>query len=54
MDGDRDGWIKGLRLTLVACVSAVVAAMAVIQIGTGVIQGRAASAAQAPLILTAR
>ena len=34
MNGDDRGWMEGARLTLIAVVSAVVAATLVIQIGS--------------------
>jgi len=40
VNGDDNGWIEGARLTLVAVVSAVVAATLVIQIGSAVRDGR--------------
>lgn len=54
MDGDRDGWTKGLRLTLTACVSAVIAAAVVIQVGSALIEHKADRTAAMPVILTAR
>ncbi|MBU1325058.1 MAG: hypothetical protein KJ676_07425 [Alphaproteobacteria bacterium] len=52
MNGDDKGWIEGARLTLVAVVSAVVAATLVIQIGSAVRDG-AAVRAESRIILTA-
>ena len=49
MDGDRNDWIKGLRLTLVAALGAVIAATVVIQAGSGILERRQARAA--PVIL---
>ena len=51
MDDDRKGWLEGARLTLVAVVSAVVAATLVIQVGSAVRGGQTAQARSA-LILT--
>lgn len=51
MNDDRKGWLEGARLTLVAVVSAVVAATLVIQVGSVVRDGREARA-QTSLILT--
>jgi hypothetical protein len=45
VNGDDRGWIEGARLTLVAVVSAVVAAVLVIQIGSTVRDGAAVHAA---------
>ncbi len=52
MNGDDRGWIEGARLTLVAVVSAVVAATLVIQIGSAV-RDDAAVRAEPRVILTA-
>jgi hypothetical protein len=52
VNGDDRGWIEGARLTLVAVVSAVVAATLVIQIGSAV-RDDAAVRAEPRVILAA-
>lgn len=51
MNGDDKGWIEGVRLTLVAVVSAVVAATLVIQVGSAVRDG-AVVRAEPRIVLT--
>ncbi|WP_164511842.1 hypothetical protein [Brevundimonas fluminis] len=51
MNGDDRGWIEGARLTLVAVISALVAATLVIQIGSAVRDGRQVQA-QPQVVLT--
>jgi hypothetical protein len=47
---DEDGWKEGARLTLVAVVSAVVAATVVIQVGSAALGDRRAAAEPAVIL----